>query len=649
MTHSSIDFEILRETQDIECKAAQGRDGQGELPKDIWESYSAMANTDGGHIFLGVAERDGKFKLLGIQNPEKVIKDLVNTANDPNKVSVNLLDNDDIVQHRMQGVNFIEIKVRRATRRERPVYLKKAPIGNSYRRRYDADQRMSEDEVKRMLADQQYDSLDHRILKGFSLDDLDKQSLAAFRQSVSIRSPETNFDALSDQEFLKQIGAWRKDRETEIEGLTVAGLLMFGRYQSVRDEFAHYFVDYQEQAEVGSTERYLDRICPDGTWSGNLYDFYRKVYPRLVSDLKIGFSLKDGQREGESPAHVAIREAFVNALVHADYSVPTSVLITKRPDLFSFKNPGLMRVPFNIAMAGGESDSRNKSIQDMFRMIGAGERQGHGIRKILEGWKKFDWRLPSFEEKDEPSPRVVVTLSMLSLFPEHAVRILSSHYRKPWGEFSETEKVALILAFTEGAVTHTRLSQFCTEHPRDVSATLHNLKKTGLLETTGQYRAKTYHIPGHMLPTAEDVFESTANNDSSTTNNDPSTTNNDSSTTNNDSSTTIFDAKGRIVHAQFHHPFIDDISALQPEFRIELERIAELPRNKKRLNPEKMKEIILELCRGQYITSGALSVLLRREITTLRGQYLAPLKSEGKLELAFPRTPTDPKQAYHTV
>ncbi len=34
---------------------------------------------------------------------------------------------------------------------------------------------------------------------------------------------------------------------------------------------------------------------PNGTWLGNLYDFYRKVYQRLVSDLKIPFNLKQDQ------------------------------------------------------------------------------------------------------------------------------------------------------------------------------------------------------------------------------------------------------------------------------------------------------------------------------------------------------------------
>jgi hypothetical protein len=103
------------------------------------------------------------------------------------------------------------------------------------------------------------------------------------------------------------------------------------------------------------------------------------------------------------------------------------------------------------------------------------------------------------------------------------------------------------------------------------------------------------------------------------------------------------------MHVQFQHPFIDDLSTLRPEFRKNLEKIAELPRTKKKLSREEMIRIILELCREQYVTSGALSVLLNREIATLRGQYLAPLKSDGKLRLAFPRTPTDPKQAYLTI
>ena len=49
---NSLDLAGLAESCDLECKAAQGRDGRGELPEDFWKSYSAMANADGGVILL---------------------------------------------------------------------------------------------------------------------------------------------------------------------------------------------------------------------------------------------------------------------------------------------------------------------------------------------------------------------------------------------------------------------------------------------------------------------------------------------------------------------------------------------------------------------------------------------------------------------
>jgi len=39
---------MIREDIDLEAKKATGRDGQGTLPKDLWETYSAFANTSGG-------------------------------------------------------------------------------------------------------------------------------------------------------------------------------------------------------------------------------------------------------------------------------------------------------------------------------------------------------------------------------------------------------------------------------------------------------------------------------------------------------------------------------------------------------------------------------------------------------------------------
>ena len=645
-----MDFSLLKETYEIECKAAQGRDGLGEIPKDMWESYSALANTDGGSIFLGVEEKKGKFTPLGIQNVDKLIQELINTANSHEKVSVNLIDNQSIVTHSIEGKKIVEVKIRRATREERPVFLKKNPLGNTFRRRHEADQRMKDEQVKRLLADQQPHSLDRRILKGFSIEDLNIESFRAFKQACTTRSPESHFDTLSDHDFLVKVRGWAKDRETGESGLTVAALLMFGRYESITEEFPNYFVDYQERPESRTEQRYIDRVCPDPSWSGNLYDFYRRVYPKLVQDLKLGFSLKDGVREGESGAHVAVREALVNTLVHADYTVPTATLIVKRPDLFGFKNPGDLRIPLEAAYAGGDSDSRNKIIQDMFRMIGAGERQGFGIRKIRENWKAFDWKVPHFEVIDEVSPRVILTLSMLSLFPEEAVKYFKQSLPNIWEGLSENQKVALVVAYTEGAVTHNRLSQLCDAHPRDISDVLLSLEKSEhkLLASTGSYRSKTYHLPELPSPSPEDVFGAVEHYHSSPSN-AISSPNKEVSSPNSETSSPNSDEFGRILHSEFSYPFVENVHALQDTFLESLKSMAELPRTKQRIKPDDMQKIILELCTEQYVTLEALGQILNREMETLRSQYITQLKNENKLRMAFPRTPNDPRQAYITV
>ena len=95
---------------------------------------------------------------------------------------------------------------------------------------------------------------------------------------------------------------------------------------------------------------------------------------KIVADLKVPFALKGDIRQDDTPVHQALREAMVNMLVHADYADRASVLVVKQPSGFVFRNPGLLRVPATLALQGGESDCRNRTLQQMFLMIGLGER-----------------------------------------------------------------------------------------------------------------------------------------------------------------------------------------------------------------------------------------------------------------------------------
>jgi ATP-dependent DNA helicase RecG len=49
---------------------------------------------------------------------------------------------------------------------------------------------------------------------------------------------------------MQKIGGWNRDRSTNEEGLTLAGLLMFGKFNSIREACPFYFVDYQEKSSM---------------------------------------------------------------------------------------------------------------------------------------------------------------------------------------------------------------------------------------------------------------------------------------------------------------------------------------------------------------------------------------------------------------
>ena len=99
---------------------------------------------------------------------------------------------------------------------------------------------------------------------------------------------------------------------------------------------------------------------------------------------------------------------------------------------------------------------------------------------------------------------------------------------------------------------------------------------------------------------------------------------------------------------QLSLPVIDSLSELSEELRTRLETIAFEPRNKGRLNKEKMENVIIEVCKKHFITLQVLASLLNRSPEALRNQYLTPMVRSKKLELAFPQTPTHERQAYKT-
>jgi predicted HTH transcriptional regulator len=107
----------------------------------------------------------------------------------------------------------------------------------------------------------------------------------------------------------------------------------------------------------------------------------------------------------------------LNRLIHADDSDRASVLVVKSPAGFSFRNPGLMRLPVAQALHGGASDCRNRTLHQMFLLINLGERAGSGVPKIRSGWTQAGHEL-TLKDSFEPFDHTVLEMGWRDGKPE---------------------------------------------------------------------------------------------------------------------------------------------------------------------------------------------------------------------------------------
>ena len=387
----------------LECKRARK-----DVPHSLWETYSAFANTDGGTILLGVdedlKEKDisKRFNIIGVEDAAKIRTDVWNTLNSREKVSSNLLRDEDINTLSYDGKDVVVIHVPRAIYEERPVYINNNLMRGTYRRRHEGDYHCPEPIIRMMLRDACDDGNDRMFLEHYTMDDIDIPTLEAYRNMFRVANLEHVWNGLDHKEFLKQLGGYTVDRASGKEGLTMAGLLMFGKGLPVRERFDNLRMDYIDKSNLVGDQRYSDRLTYDGTWENNLFNFLRLVLPRLTRDLPRPFKMNGIVREDDTPQKKAVREAFTNMIIHADMMIGSGLLrVEKYDDRFVLTNPGLLKLPLEQIYAGGESKARNQRMQHMLRMIGYGENLGSGFPLILNAWHERHWLKPQLIEQPE--------------------------------------------------------------------------------------------------------------------------------------------------------------------------------------------------------------------------------------------------------
>lgn len=401
-----IDFRHLeqyRENNRIEAKKALGG-----LPHSIWETYSAFANTLGGIILLGVEElKDKTLHTVDLPDPEKMVKEFWDMVNNPNKASVNVLLDRDVKIEEVNGDHIIVISVPRASRFERPVYVEGNPL-NTYRRNGEGDYRCTEEELRAMYRDASYKTQDMLILEEMGLDVFCYDSVHRYRNRMMSYRPGHIWTELNDNELLQKLGAIGRAEDGSLHP-TAAGLLMFGYEYEIVREYPMYFLDYREDYDPNT--RWTDRvISSSGDWSGNLFDFFFRVYNKLVDDVKVPFKMEGASRIDDTAVHKAIREALANCLINADYYGRRGLVVLKKKNGITMSNPGNFRIELDAAKFGGVSDPRNGTLLKLFNLIDIGERSGSGIPKIFSAWEAQGWDEPVITESFNPD-RTELSLS----------------------------------------------------------------------------------------------------------------------------------------------------------------------------------------------------------------------------------------------
>jgi ATP-dependent DNA helicase RecG len=341
----------------------------------ILKTLIAFANTSGGTLVIGVEDRTKH--ILGVKDPLDMEERLANIINDG--ISPRLVPNIEICSWRKTYLLLIEIYPSNS----RPHFLKIKGLERGVYVRIGSTNRLADSvmiqELQRVTRSESYDEQPMIDLNSEAID---------FRAASELFSEFKKLKK-SDLETLRLV--------TKYQGRvvpTIAGMILFGKDRE------KYFPDAWIQV---------------GRFKGNdkkdIIDFQDiHSYPVVAIDEAIKFIQKHLMQQIEirsvrraekwSVPLVALREAIINAVTHADYAQRGSpIRIAIFNNRIEIENPGL--IPFNLTLEDlykGISKLRNPVIGRVFHELKLIERWGSGIRRMIEACFDSGLEKPLLEE-----------------------------------------------------------------------------------------------------------------------------------------------------------------------------------------------------------------------------------------------------------
>ena len=376
-----------KETLKIEFKS----DVKRYPDKDIIEAVSAMANTNGGILYLGV-EDNGIVTGLHKSHMDAIGLVALIANNTIPSVSVRA----EIIIENQHNVMKIATPMSRA--------VVSTSSGKILKRRLKLDGSpeavpMYAYEITSRLSELSLLDVSAQPIAGATLDDFDPLQLNRLKEIIrSNPGGEKTLLELTDEELEFALRLISKDGDKVIP--TMTGLLLLGKTDSLARLVPTAKATFQvlEGTNVKVNEEtskpilevlelFQSYIKPWNSENEFEYDLFRIPVPEF--------------------SYAAIREGLINAFCHRDYSMLGNVRVLIDDEGMSITNPGGFIEGVNINnLLIVEPHGRNPALTDALKRIGLAEKIGRGIDRIFEGSIVYGRPLPDYSESTSRNVRL---------------------------------------------------------------------------------------------------------------------------------------------------------------------------------------------------------------------------------------------------
>lgn len=460
-----------KESLTVEFKSDRSR-----LPdRELIETVVCLANTDGGEIYLGVEDNG---QVTGLhpqhQNLSTLAAMIANRTNPPVSVRVTALQE--------EGQTIAQIEVPKSPR------LVATSDGLLQRRRLQAEGTpQCVPFYPHEFASRQSDlgSLDYSSLPvtGATTADFDPLERERLRQLIERYGGDRTLLSLSDEELDGALGFVRSRHGDRIP--TITGLLILGREAALREFIPTHEVAFQ---------------VLEGT-QVRVNDFYRtpmlKLFERIIEQLEVRVEedeIQIGLFRVPVPNYDrrAFREAFVNSLIHRDYTRMGAVHVRWEDYGIVISNPGgfVEGVTLDNLLVV-EPRPRNPFLADAIKRIGLAERTGRGVDLIYQGLLRYGRPAPDYQRSDAYS--VVVRLpggeADLPL-----LRVVIEEENRRQSPLPVESLIALAQLRQERRIDTTTLAQAIQRNEQIARSVLERLVEAGLVEAHGIKKGRTYTL-----------------------------------------------------------------------------------------------------------------------------------------------------------